>query len=119
MMPLPPLLPPPAILVDLGPYAPLLVFVEVVATSGPVSETRRNALMTMAGAAGFHDEQVAFVTAYADRTAGAFSRSVSELAWRSFAWFMSEPDHIMMLHRGSAAGQVLLSRLMPYTGGVE
>lgn len=110
---------PDVILVDLGPYAPLLVFVEVVATSGPVSEARRAALMTMAGDAGFRDEQVAFVTAYADRTAGAFSRSVSELAWRSFAWFMSEPDHIMVLHRGSAARQIPLSRLMPETDDVE
>ena len=75
--------------------------------------------MTMARDAGFHDEQVAFVTAYSDRSAGAFSRSVSELAWRSFAWFMSEPDHIMVLHRGSAARQVLLSRLMPETDDVE
>ena len=38
--------------------------------------------------------------------------SVSELAWRPFAWFMSEPEHIVVLHRGSAARQVRLSELM-------
>lgn len=110
---------PDVILVDLGPYAPLLVFVEVVATDGPVSEARRTALMRIATDAGFHDEQVAFVTAYGDRNAGAFRRSVGRLAWRSFAWFMSEPDHVMALHRGSTARQVLLSELMRDSGGIE
>lgn len=103
---------PDVILVDLGPDAPLPVFVEVVATDGPVNEARRTALMSMAADAGFHEEQVAFVTAYDDRDAGAFRRSVSKLAWRSFVWFMSEPDHVMALHCGSGARQVLLSELM-------
>lgn len=110
---------PDVILVDLDPYAPLLVFVEVVATDGPVSEARQTALMAMAADAGFHDEQVAFVTAYADRTAGAFRRSVSELAWRSFAWFMSEPDHVIALHRGSGGRRVLLSDLMRSTADID
>ena len=90
----------------------LLVFVEVVATDGPVSEARQAALMRMAADAGFREEQVAFVTAYDDRDAGAFRRSVDKLAWRSFAWFMSEPNHVMGLHRGSGTRQVRLSELM-------
>ena len=47
-----------------------------------------------------------------DRDAGAFKGSVSVLAWQSFAWFMSEPDHMMVLHRGTDADQALLSELM-------
>lgn len=62
--------------------------------------------------AGFSEEQVAFVTAYADRDDAAFKGTVSELVWRSFAWFMSEPDHIMVLHQGDDAVQVRLSDLM-------
>ena len=62
--------------------------------------------------AGFSERQVAFVTSYADRDDAAFKGSVSELAWRSFAWFMSEPDHIMVLHRGAGAEQARLSDLM-------
>lgn len=103
---------PDLILVDLGPAEPLLVFVEVVATAGPVSEARQAALMAIATEAGFNEDQVAFVTAYADRDDAAFKGSVSELAWRSFAWFMSEPDHIIVLHRGADAEQVRLSDLM-------
>lgn len=103
---------PDLILVDLGPAEPLLVFVEVVATAGPVSEARQTALMVIATEAGFTEDQVAFVTAYADRDEAAFKGSVSELAWRSFAWFMSEPEHIMVLHRGSDSEPVRLSDLM-------
>ena len=109
---------PDVILVDLGPYA-LLVFVEVVATDGLVNEARQTALMRMAADAGFREEQVAFVKAYDDRNAGAFRRSVGRLAWRSFAWFMSEPDHVMELHRGSGARQVLLSELMRVAGDID
>ena len=103
---------PDLILVDLGPAEPLLVFVEVVATAGPVSEARQTALMEITAEAGFSEDQVAFVTAYADRDGAAFKGSVSELSWRSFAWFMSEPGHIVVLHRGADAGQVRLSDLM-------
>ena len=103
---------PDLILVDLGPAEPLLVFVEVVATAGPVNEARQTALLEITVGAGFIEDQVAFVTAYADRDAAAFKGSVSELAWRSFAWFMSEPDHIVVLHQGSDAKQVRLSDLM-------
>ena len=94
-------------LVDLGSAEPLLIFIEVVATDGPVNEARQGALMGIATEAGFRERQVAFVTAYADRDAGAFKGSVSELAWRSFAWFMSEQDHIMVLHRGADTDQTL------------
>ena len=103
---------PDMILVDLGPTEPLVVFVEVVATAGPVSESRRDALMTVATIAGFNEKQVAFVTAFQDRNHAAFKSSVSELAWQSFAWFMSEPDHIMILRRGTGASKAKLSDLI-------
>lgn len=103
---------PDIILVDLGPSEPLVVFVEVVATAGPVSESRKEALMAIATDAGFNPNQVAFVTAYADRDDSAFKASVSELAWNSFAWFMSEPSHILQLHRGADLGRTRFSKLM-------
>ena len=91
---------------------PYWVFVEVVATAGPVSEARRTALMEIAGEAGFKEGQVAFLTAYADRADSAFRRTVSELAWRSFAWFASEPDQLVVLYDGSDTGHVELRQLM-------
>ena len=68
--------------------------------------------MAVATEAGFDADQVAFVTAYADRDDAAFKASVSELAWRSFAWFMSEPQHIVVMRRGEENDRVRLRELM-------
>jgi len=78
------------------------VFVVVVATDGQVTEQRQRALLNIATEAGFPPARVAFVTAYLDRSHSAFKRSVSELAWRSLAWFAAEPDHLVILHGGTA-----------------
>jgi len=88
---------PDLILVDLAPKEPLLVFVEVVATDGPVNEARQQAFYDLTDAAGFDRKNVAFVTAYSDRQSAAFKKTVAQLAWRSFAWFASEPDNITQM----------------------
>ena len=46
---------PDIVLADLGPPHPLLVFVEVVATDGPISVHQAQALTTLARKAGFRD----------------------------------------------------------------
>jgi hypothetical protein len=88
---------PDAILADLGPEHPRLIFVEVVATDGPVSERRKAALLELVSNAGFPKEHVAFVTAYLDRSAAPFKKNVNTLAWGSYAWFASEPDGLLEL----------------------
>ena len=103
---------PDLMLVDLGPAEPLLVFVEAVATAGAMTEGRREAPMAIAGEAGFNEDRVAFVTAYQDRSDSAFRASVSDLAWRTFAWFMSEPDEIMVLRGSGDVGRARLADLM-------
>ena len=86
---------PDMILIDLAPADPLVVFVEAVATDGPVTTARREALLELVTAAGFKPEQAAFVTAFEDRDTPAFRKAVADLAWGSFAWCLSEPDHII------------------------
>jgi hypothetical protein len=91
---------PDVVLVDLGAREPLLVFVEVVASDGAITEDRKDALLRIATDAGFRRHRVAFVTAYADRAAAGFRKTVSRLAWGSVAWFASEPDHLVVQHDG-------------------
>ncbi|RJQ61790.1 MAG: hypothetical protein C4530_05735 [Desulfobacteraceae bacterium] len=91
---------PDIILVDIGPKSPFLVFVEVVATDGAITQSRKDALLHITDQAGFNPKQVAFVTAFSDRRGAAYRRLVSELAWGSFAWFVSEPDKIIILRHG-------------------
>ena len=88
---------PDVILVDLGPSDPLLVFIEVVATDGPVSERRMEALRELVVEAGFPPDHVAYVTAYLDRSAAPFRSTIGTLAWGSYAWFMSEPEGLIEL----------------------
>jgi hypothetical protein len=86
--------------------------VEVVATDGPVNELRKKALLGITRAAGFPDQHVAFVTAYLDRSSSSFRKSVSELAWNSFAWFAAEPDHIVVFREGVVDKNARLSELL-------
>lgn len=86
---------PDIVLVDLGPAHPLLVFVEVVWTDGPVNEARKRTLLQIAKGAGFEPENVAFVTAFLDRSSAPFKKTVNSLAWGSYAWFASEPDKLI------------------------
>lgn len=98
---------PDLILVDLAPVDPLIVFIEVVATDGPISDRRQKALYVLTDAADFKRSQVAFVTAFQDREAPGFRKTISALAWDSFAWFASEPSNIVHLKDGTSIKQYL------------
>ncbi|MEX1107904.1 MAG: BsuBI/PstI family type II restriction endonuclease [Dongiaceae bacterium] len=102
---------PDLILVDLGIDEILLVFVEIVATDGAITPRRQDALRMLTDEAGFNRTQVAFLTAYLDRESAGFRKTVSGLAWGSFAWFASEPDQIIML-RGNGASPSHLGDLV-------
>ena len=109
---------PDLILVDLrangaeSPDRTLLVFVEMVATAGAVSASRRDALLQIATNAGFDGGDVTFVSAFEDRNRSAFRQSVGGLAWGSFAWFASEPDNIVRMHLGDVLQPTRLAELM-------
>ncbi len=103
---------PDIILADVGPKHPLLVFVEVVATDGPVTAERRAALAEIAQKAGFIDQYVVFVTAYLDRSEAAFKKTVDQLAWGSFAWFVSEPENLIRLMQGQSQSAQKISAII-------
>ena len=88
---------PDIILVDLAPEHPLLVFIEAVATDGPINQRRKEALADLAREAGFPTEHIAYVTAYLDRSGSPFKKTVDALAWGSYAWFVSEPEGLIAL----------------------
>lgn len=93
---------PDIILVDLGKSGGeiLIVFVEVVATDGPINERRKAALLDLANGAGFEARNITFLTVFTDRGSSAFKKSVAELALGSFTWFLAEPDSLMILRDG-------------------
>lgn len=91
---------PDIILADLGPDV-LVVFVEVVASDGPINQLRKDVLTALAVEAGFDAGQLAFVTAFDDRNAPPARALMPSLAWGTFAWFRSEPDRIVVLRDGA------------------
>lgn len=94
---------PDIILADLGPAEPLIVFVEVVATDGAITPRRQDAMFAITDAAGFRRSQVAFLTAYQDRQSAGFKKTVAQLAWDTFAWFVSEPGSIIIMRDGATS----------------
>jgi hypothetical protein len=108
---------PDVVLVDLDPPGRagevLLVFVEVVASDGPVTEQRQRQILDLIASAPrpYQPENAAFVTAYMDRGADPARRTMPALAWRSFAWFVSEPDKLVQMHDGSTAARKLAALL--------
>jgi hypothetical protein len=108
---------PDVVLVDLDPPGRtgevLLVFVEVVASDGPMTDQRQRALLDLIAAAprAYRPADAAFVTAYSERGAAPARRTMPGLAWRSFAWFVSEPDKLVQLHDGSTASRKLAALL--------
>lgn len=74
-----------------------LVFVECVATAGPMSDARVVALKQWLVHQGLTDVGLAFGTAFLDRNDQAFHRFVGGLAWGTFAWCPSEPDNVYVL----------------------
>ena len=93
---------PDVILVNLVKPGLQLVFVEVVSSDGPVTEQRKTSILELLAASpmGYAPDDAVFVTAYRDRGAKPVAKAIRELAWGSFAWFMSEPDNLVQLHSG-------------------
>ncbi len=92
---------PDVMLVDLGGREdpPFFVFVEVVATDGPITEARKQALLRLATDAGYHADNVAFVNAYLDPETSAYRRTNATLAWGTFVWFLTHEDRLIALNR--------------------
>ncbi len=96
---------PDLLLADLGCDKLRFVFLECVATDGPMNAGRVDALRSWIVEEGFGDAEAAFGTVFLDRGESVFRRFAGELAWGSLAWFVSEPDHLMALYDGGAINQ--------------
>lgn len=107
---------PDAVLVDVAVDPPLVVFVECVVTAGSVTERRRTELETIALNAGYRPSDCAFVSVFHDRVGSPFKATSTSLAWGSFAWFETEPDHLLFLRDGRRLEPVTLAGLLRAEG---
>jgi hypothetical protein len=89
---------PDLILVDVPDVgSPVFVFVEIVASEGPMTEARVAELTSLVPSRGGAPGHLRFVTAYLDRDRPEFRRTIGKVAWGTFVWFAAEPDHLMIL----------------------
>lgn len=87
---------PDAILADMKEPIRFL-FCEVVATDGPVTEARKQALLAIVRASQIPENAVEFLTAFEDRESGPFRKVFSQIAVNSLVWFRTEPDLLVVL----------------------
>jgi hypothetical protein len=74
-----------------------LLFCEIVATDGAVTEARKDALLAIVRESEFPQEAVEFLSAFEDREATAFRKNFSRLAPDSLVWFRTEPNLLVVL----------------------
>ncbi len=75
----------------------VLVFVEFVASDGPINEKRKEELLQLASNTKLPKSDLAFITAFLDRSSPPFKSRFAELAWNSFAWCAGEPERLIAL----------------------
>lgn len=92
---------PDIILMELGSDTPLLLFIECVATDGPISERRKQELEEIATKARYNKEDCVYITVFKDRTDQVSRRLNPSIAWGTFIWYATEPDSIIYLYKGT------------------
>jgi len=108
---------PDLVLLDLyhmnGQDTTLLIFIEVVATSGSMTQQRKGTILSLLRERGYDISKVAFVTAFLDRASGAYSKkNLEKIAWGSFIWFANYPNNILIMKEQSTAERKKLSDLL-------
>lgn len=77
------------------------VFCEVVASDGPVTEARKEALLELVKVSNIPEGSVKFLTAYEDRESTLFRKNFSQLAVDTLVWFRTEPHLLLILSTSS------------------
>lgn len=96
-----------------GQDTTLLIFVEVVATSGPMTQVRKDTILALLGERGYDTNKVAFVTAFLDRADKAYNKkNLEKIAWGSFVWFANYPKNIMIMKENGIDNCKKLNELM-------
>ena len=82
-----------------------ILFCEIVATDGAVTEARREALLRIVRSSNIPEELVEFLSAFDDRQSGAFRKNFGSLAVNSLVWFRTEPELLVVLQTKTDTAQ--------------
>ena len=104
---------PDALLADVGVSPAEFWVVEAVFTDGPVTEERKQALITWAESQGIPAKQCRFLTAFMSRNSTPARRRLKDLAEGTFAWFLDEPGRELSWHRIAPPVETQLATVTP------
>lgn len=99
---------PDLVMADLGSQSTKLFFVEIVATDGPITESRRRSFLKLAAEGGYEAGDIVFVSAFTDRNSPALKKRFSAIAVDTIIWCMAEPDLLIWMEE---AGELPVSRV--------
>lgn len=83
---------PDVLLADVGVMPPQFWVVEAVASDGPVTEDRKQALLKWAAQQQIPEAACQFLTAFGSRNAAPAKRRLKDLAKGTYAWYLDEPE---------------------------
>lgn len=91
----------------------LLVFIEVVATGGVMDQVRKEKIQTFLQVRGYDINKVAYGTAFYSRSLEEYNKkNISQIAWGTFVWFVTEPDKIIIMKNNCVENCQKLSDLI-------
>lgn len=99
---------PDLVLADLGSRATKLFFVEIVATDGPITESRRREFLQLTERGGYAPKNIVFVSAFSDRNSQALKKRLSAIAVDTLIWCMAEPNLLICMQE---SGEMPVSRV--------
>lgn len=86
----------------------LLIFIEVVASTGSMIRERKEKILEFLRERGYN-AHVAFGTAFFSRADEAYNKkNIAEITWGSFVWFANEPENIILM---KDAGEIVNKKL--------
>lgn len=103
---------PDLIIAETGSSGFRLVFIEIVHSDGPISNSRKRDLLALAEASDLTEQECTFVTVFASRSDAAYRKVQSSIAWGSFVWFADEPERIVHLIDTELTGRKGLNDLL-------
>ncbi|MCA0294741.1 MAG: restriction endonuclease [Actinobacteria bacterium] len=86
---------PDALIADVGVTPVQFWVIEAVASDGPITDSRRQALLDWAERQGIEPGNCRFLTAFESRGASPAKRRLKDLGTGTFAWFTDEPEHAL------------------------
>lgn len=99
---------PDALIADLGTNPVTFWIIEAVATDGPITDHRKDQLLTWAADQHISPDSCQFLTAFSSRGSSPARRRLKDLAASTYAWYLDEPTMELQWDQISGRGGTVI-----------